>query len=122
MEALITFLVRLLFLALGTLITYYLLPWLRDKRLYEVVRHAVQAAEKLGESLSLDKKEYVCELLRSAGYTVTPYCESLIEGCVMELDLALAAFRGEKKPAEEDKGPEWAVDTAAEAPAENAGN
>ena len=96
MNAAVTFLVRLLFLALGTLITYFLLPWLRDKRLIGVVRHAVEAAEKLAENAAIDKKEYVCETLRSAGYTITPYCEALIEGCVMELDLVISAIRGTK--------------------------
>lgn len=88
----ITLAARVLFLVLGTLVSRYLIPWLKEKRLLSLVRRAVEAAEKLAENSKLDKKEYVVTVLRSAGVTVTPTVEAMIEGCVMELDMMLSGI------------------------------
>lgn len=67
-----------------------LIPWLKEKRLYNVVKNFVRAAEKLAESgviEKVDKKAKVVELLESKGITVDATVEAFIESCVKELDL-----------------------------------
>lgn len=68
------------------------IPWLKEKRLYSIVKKFVQAAEKLAETGAIDsisKKEYVVELLRSKGFAVDAELEAFIESAVKELDIAV---------------------------------
>jgi len=68
-----------------------LVPWLKEKRLYDTVRHFVQAAEKLGDVGTIsksEKKAYVVGLLEAKGITVTPVVDAMIESAVKELDWA----------------------------------
>ena len=74
-------------------ITYFLVPWLKEKRLLSIVRKAVEAAEKLSERSELDKKEYVLRVLECAGITPNETVEAMIEGCVLELDLIISNIR-----------------------------
>ena len=58
------------------------LPWLKEKRLYSIVKKFVEAAEKQAEAGTIDKatkKRFVVELLEANG---------IIEAAVKELDLA----------------------------------
>ena len=67
-----------------------LVPWLKEKRLYNIVKSFVQAAEKLAESGAItkgSKKAKVIELLESKGITVNATVDAFIESCVKELDL-----------------------------------
>lgn len=67
------------------------LPWLKEKRIYSVVRKFVQAAEKQAEAGHInkgDKKEYVVKMLVAKGITVTDEVDAFIESAVKELDLA----------------------------------
>lgn len=67
-----------------------LIPWLKEKRIYSVVKNFVQAVEKMAETGAIDKttkKERVIELLQSKGITVDATVETLIESCVKELDM-----------------------------------
>ena len=62
------------------------LPWLKEKRLYSIVKKFVEAAEKQAEAGTIDKatkKRFVVELLE-----VTPEINAFIEAAVKELDLA----------------------------------
>ena len=89
MDEIITLSVRLIFAVIGVIITTYLIPWLKEKRLYVVVKTAVQAAEKLAESQQITKetkKAYVIDFLESKGIKVTYEVDVLIESCVEELD------------------------------------
>ena len=66
------------------------IPWLKEKRLYSVVKSFVQAAEKLAESGAIDKadkKKKVIEFLTSKGIKIDSTVEALIESCVKELDM-----------------------------------
>lgn len=72
------------------LIKTELKPWLEEKRLYNITKKFVQAAEKLAESgviPKIDKKAKVIELLEARGITITPVIEGFIEAAVKELDL-----------------------------------
>lgn len=67
-----------------------LIPWLKEKRLYNIIKNFVQAAEKLAESGAIDKslkKEKVVELLEEKGIVVDATIDAFIESCVKELDI-----------------------------------
>lgn len=67
-----------------------LIPWLKNKRLYSIVKYFVQAVEKLAESGVIakgDKKQKVVELLKSNGIAVDETVDAFIESCVKELDI-----------------------------------
>lgn len=61
-------------------------PWLKEKRLYGIVKHFVEAAEKLSENNTINKKEYVVHLLESKGIEITDEVEAYIESAVINLD------------------------------------
>lgn len=81
---------ELVFGAVTLAVAYFLIPWLKEKRLIGIVRKAVEAAEKLAEHQSLDKKEYVRRVLACAGIKISETVEAMIEGCVLELDLLIS--------------------------------
>lgn len=67
-----------------------LVPWLKEKRMFSLVKKFVQAAEKLAETGVIekaDKKETVINLLENKGIEVTIEVEAFIEACVKQLDL-----------------------------------
>lgn len=67
-----------------------LIPMLKEKRLYNMVKSFVQAAEKLAESgviAKVDKKSKVVELLGNKGIVIDETIEAFIESCVKELDI-----------------------------------
>lgn len=67
-----------------------LIPWLKEKRIYNIVKNFVQGVEKLAESGAIkkvDKKKKVIELLESKGIVVNDTIDTLIESCVKELDI-----------------------------------
>lgn len=75
-----------------------LIPWLKEKRLYNTVERFVKAAEKLAESGVIekcDKKAKVVELLKNKGITVNETVEAFIESCVKELDIITSTIYDE---------------------------
>ena len=67
-----------------------LIPWLKEKHLYNIVKNFVRAAEKLAESGVIekcDKKAKVVELLNGKGVVVDATIDAFIESCVKELDI-----------------------------------
>ena len=67
-----------------------LIPWLKEKHIYSIIKHFVQAVEKMAETGAINKttkKAKVIELLQSKGITVDSTVETLIESCVKELDM-----------------------------------
>lgn len=72
-----------------------LVPFLKEKRVYNLVEKFVNAAEKLAETGIIekaDKKQMVVDLLTSKGIVVTKEVELFIEGAVKQLDLVENAF------------------------------
>ena len=66
-----------------------LIPWLKEKRIYSIVKKFVQAVEKMAESGIInkeDKKDKVVKLLESNGIVVNETVDLFIESCVKELD------------------------------------
>lgn len=89
-EIIIELVVKLAFALFGGIITIYVVPWLKEKNLYNTVKKMVQAAEKWNKTTPINKKAWVMEQLSVRGITVDPYVEALIESAVMELDAAIA--------------------------------
>lgn len=85
----IELIVKIVFLVLSTVVTLYVVPWLKEKRLYDTVKKMVDAAEKWAETNNINKKQWVIAQLESKGITVNEYVEALIEAAVKELDIAL---------------------------------
>lgn len=89
-EIIIDLLVKLAFVLLGGIVTVYVVPWLKEKNLYNTVKRMVQAAEKWNKTNPINKKEWVIDQLSAKGITVNTYVEALIESAVQELDTAIA--------------------------------
>ena len=87
----ITLAVRILFLILSTVASVYVLPWLKEKHLHDVVYKMVSAAEKWSQTHEIDKKQWVIDRLTARGVNVNEYVDALIEACVEELDIQLGA-------------------------------
>ena len=83
-------LVKIVFLVLSGVVTIYVVPWLKEKGLYDTVKRMVQGAEKWSENNNIDKKEWVIAKLEARGIEVNEYVEALIESACEELDLAWA--------------------------------
>ncbi len=87
---------------IGTIIilvaTRYIIPWLKEQRIYSTIKKFVRAAEKLaeaGELSKVEKKRYVETLLKKKGVTITAEIDAMIEAAVKELDLAADVIIGE---------------------------
>ncbi len=86
--------IKLIIAGATALITYYIIPYLKEKNLYDTVSKLVKAAEKLAQSNQIDKdkkKDYVIDLLAKKGIEITPLIDAMIEAAVTELDLAMNA-------------------------------
>lgn len=70
--------------------TTYIIPWLKDKNLYNKVCRFVKAAEKIAETQKIDKKKFVCGALEKCGVKIDDKIDNMIECAVMELDIAIA--------------------------------
>lgn len=83
-----------------------LIPWLKEKRIYSIVKNFVQAAEKMAESgiiPKVDKKSLVIELLENKGIIVDTTVDAIIESCVKELDVITSTIYEELVEVEENK-------------------
>lgn len=77
-----------------------LVPWLKDRHIYNQVKIFVEAAEKLAESGTIekgDKKAKVTELLKDSGISVDGKVEAFIESAVKQLDLIASSVAEEIK-------------------------
>lgn len=90
MEILFEHLLEIVCSVVGIVLTAYVIPWLKDKRLYGLVETFVKSAEKQAQTAKIDKHEYVLEALDSLGIKYTEKVAGMIESAVMELDLAVA--------------------------------
>lgn len=96
---------------ISILVSYYvipaiknnLIPFLKEKRLLNIIKGFVNGVEKMAESGIIDKsnkKDKVVELLEEKGITVTPEVDALIEAAVKELDIIASTVVDEVKKAE----------------------
>lgn len=73
------------------------IPWLKERRLYNLVCWFVAAAEKVyqyDENAGLDKYKYVINHLKDKGVEITEEVQGYIESAVNELDLFTAEAFG----------------------------
>ena len=80
-----------------------LIPFLKEKRLLNIVKGFVKGVEKMAESGIIEKcnkKEKVIELLKSKDIAITPEVDALIEASVKELDIIVDTVVTEIKKAE----------------------
>ncbi|MBQ2468443.1 MAG: hypothetical protein II503_02050 [Clostridia bacterium] len=73
-----------------------MIPWLKEKNLYEIVYRMVRAAEKWSQTHEIDKKQWVIDRLEEKGIVVDSYIDALIESCVEELDIATGIWFGKE--------------------------
>lgn len=86
------------------MITYQLVPWLKDKKLYEAALVAVEAAESLyGRYQGRDKFKYALDALKDKGYNIdSSRVVDAVEAAWKSLDSAMRAS-GEKENDEHDE-------------------
>ena len=106
MEALLPYFFEIIIAIISLVVARYvipcikndLVPWLKEKRLYNIVKSFVQAAEKLAESGVIekcDKKAKVIELLEKNRIVVDDVIEGFIEAAVKELDIITSTIYNE---------------------------
>lgn len=69
-----------------------LIPWVKERRVYDFVKKVVVAAEKLAEAGTISKEaklDYVIAVLQKRGIEVDAAMRALIECAVAELDYEL---------------------------------
>ena len=89
----LTRIVELVIALVSTLISIFLIPWIRSKTSSEDLKNlqawveiAVAAAEQLyGSELRLEKKRWVLNYLESNGFIVDPSIDSMVEAEVLKL-------------------------------------
>ena len=82
-----------------------LIPWLKEQRVYGIIRNFVQAVEKMAEAGVIekaDKKQKVIELLARNGIVVNATIDAFIESCVKELDMVSSVVLEEITKTEEN--------------------
>ena len=97
-------LLKLTLAAIGAVFSAYIIPYLKEKKLYGLLKKLVGAAEKLALSCAIpkdEKKSYVISCLREYGVKVTPFIEALIESAVLELDMSLGKNEPQMPPSDE---------------------
>ncbi len=97
-KAILPNILEIILTVISLVVTYYvvpyikndLIPWLKEKRLYSIIKNFVQAVEKMAEAGAIqkcDKKTFVIELLERKGIAVTEDVDAYIESAVKELDM-----------------------------------
>lgn len=82
-----------------------LIPWLKEQRVYSIIKSFVQAVEKMAEAGVInkeDKKQKVIELLARKGIVINATIDAFIESCVKELDLVTSVICEEIVDVEEN--------------------
>lgn len=113
MDAILPNILEIIMTIISLIVAYYvipyiksdLMPWLKEKRIYNVVKSFVQAVEKMAESgiiEKVDKKQYVVKLLESKGIIVDDTVNAFIESCVKELDIVTSVVYEEIVEADEN--------------------
>jgi hypothetical protein len=96
MENVMYQILSLVFMILGLVLTYFVVPWLKSKfsneqllNLGKWAKIAVTAAEQMKATglITEDKKTYVVQFLKDKGITITDQeLDALIEAAVFEID------------------------------------
>ena len=100
-EIIVKFIIPLL----GAIITYYVVPLLKEKKLYDYVEIGVKAAEQIfGSKMGEQKFEYVKEWVKGKFNVSDEDLKNIIEAIVYEMNKDKKTETKENKEAEsEDK-------------------
>ena len=84
----VDFIIKIIIPLLCMVITYYLIPYLKEKKLYNAVVIAVQAAEQIysGSGRGKLKFEYVKEWIKGKFNVSDEDLKNIIESAVFELN------------------------------------
>ena len=97
-------LLKLTLAGVGALLSAYIIPLLKEKKLYTILQKLVSAAEKLAQSSAIDKadkKDYVISRLQDYGIEVNLFVDALIEAAVLELGTYLGRVDTKSLPQNE---------------------
>lgn len=84
-------LIQFIIPALGAVVTYYIVPLLKEKNLYRYVTIGVYAAEQLfGSEAGADKFEYVQTWIKDKFKVSDEDLKNIIEAVVLEMNNAAA--------------------------------
>ena len=82
----IDFIIEIILPIISLVITTYLIPWLKEKRVYEFVISVVKATEQLSKTLGIDDKfEYASSIIQKNFKLSDDDVERLIEAAVFEI-------------------------------------
>lgn len=95
----LTLVIRVVIAVLSVVVTYKVIPWLKQRQLYDLVRKGVEAAEKIGGT-GKEKFAIVVEFLDNIGIKVGEDTKILIEAAVQELDIALGKIKDNEQDGE----------------------
>ena len=65
------------------------IPWLREQRIFSLIRKLVKGAEKAAEAGKIpktDKHALVIKLLKMKNIEVTPFLDAFIDAAIKEMD------------------------------------
>ena len=65
------------------------IPWLREQRIFSLIKKLVKAAEKAAEAGKIpkaDKHALVVKLLKMKNIEVTPFLDAFIDAAIKEMD------------------------------------
>ena len=112
-ESILPNVLEIILAAISLILSYYvvpyvksdLIPWLKEKRLYNIVKNLVQSVEKQAETGAIEKtkkKEKVIEFLTNMGIKPDATIDAFIESCVKELDMMSSVVFEEFKKDDKD--------------------
>ena len=81
----VTFITEIIIPVVSLLVSTYLIPWLKEKRVYDYAVTAVKAAEQLGKTLDTDKFTYAKTLIQKKFKLSDDDVKRLIEAAVFEI-------------------------------------
>lgn len=88
--SIIDIIIQFIIPALGAIVTYYIVPLLKEKNLYRYVTIGVYAAEQLyGEGKGTEKFEYVKNWIKDKFKVTDDDLKNIIEAVVLEMNSAM---------------------------------
>jgi hypothetical protein len=82
----IDFIIEIILPVVSLLVSIYIIPWLKEKRVYEFVKSVVKATEQLSKTLNIDDKfKYAAEAIKKKFNLSDEDMERLIEAAVFEI-------------------------------------
>ena len=82
----IDFIIKIILPIVSLIVSTYIIPWLKEKRVYEFVKSAVKATEQLSKTLNIDDKfEYAAATIKKKFNLSDEDMKRLIEAAVFEI-------------------------------------